>query len=254
MTLAAHTVRYRVGATDILASTDLEFAAGELVAVVGPNGAGKTTLLHVLAGDLHPTSGSMTYDGDALEEMPALELALRRAVLAQGGPQDIPFPVGAVVALGRSPYRRAEANSAQSDLVATEAAMDAVGIGHLADRLFATLSAGERALASLARVLAQESPVLLLDEPTAALDIAVEERIMAMLRERAAERIVITVLHDLNLAARYADRAILLADGAVAADGRPEEVFTPASLSEVYQHPIEVVPHPLREGLLILVV
>jgi iron complex transport system ATP-binding protein len=254
MNLTAHGVSYRVGGAEILASTELAFVAGELVAVVGPNGAGKTTLLHVLAGDLHPATGSVTHDGDALQEMPALELALRRAVLAQGGPQDIPFPVAAVVALGRSPHRRAEANSARADRAATEAAMDAVGVGHLADRVFATLSAGERALASLARVLAQVSPVLLLDEPTAALDIAVEERVMAMLRERAAERIVITVLHDLNLAARYADRAILLADGAVAADGLPEEVFTPARLSEVYRHPIEVVPHPLRKGLLILVV
>jgi iron complex transport system ATP-binding protein len=132
--------------------------------------------------------------------------------------------------------------------------MEDVGIGNLATRIFGTLSGGERSLASLARVLAQGSRVLLLDEPTGALDVAIEERTMAMIRERSrADHIVVAVIHDLNLAAKYADRTVLLSRGAVVADGTPREVLTSDLLTEVYRHPMEVVPHPLREGPLILV-
>jgi iron complex transport system ATP-binding protein len=254
VTLAAHEISYRVGEAEILQRVDLEFTPRELVAVVGPNGAGKTTLLQILGGEIVPTTGEVTIDGEALGDMPVLELARHRAMLTQDGPVDIPFPVAGVVALGRAPHRRTEGNSAGADAAVVAKTMEDVGIGNLAARMFGTLSGGERSLASLARVLAQWSPVLLLDEPTVALDVAIEERTMAMIRDRSrADQIVVAVIHDLNLAAKYADRTVLLSRGTVVADGTPGEVLTSDLLTEVYRHPMEVVPHPLREGPLILV-
>lgn len=254
MTLAAHGISYRVGTTEILHPLDLEFVPGELVAVVGPNGAGKTTLLQLLGGEMRPTSGSVSLDGTPLGDMDTLELARIRAILAQDGPADIPFPVGAVVALGRTPHRRTPGNSASADAAAVDRVMSEVGIHYLADRIFGTLSGGERSLVSLARVLAQNSPVLLLDEPTDALDVAIEERTMELIQQQSRDdRIVVSILHDLNLAAKYSDRTILLSRGVVVADGPAVEVLTSDLLTEVYRHPMKVVPHPLRDGPLILV-
>ena len=252
--LAAHGVSYRVGRTAILHPLDLELTPGQLVAVVGPNGAGKTTLLNLLGGEMPPSTGSVTIDGTPIRDLAALELARLRALLAQDGPSDIPFPVAAVVSLGRTPHRRVAGNSASRDAAVVADTMEEMGISHIADRLFATLSSGERSLVSLARVLAQESPILLLDEPTGALDVAIEERTMDRIRSRSNDdRIVVSVLHDLNVAAKYADRSIVVSRGEIVADGAPEEVLTSELLSEVYRHPMRVVPHPLRPGPLILV-
>ena len=254
MTLDARGITYRVGKTEILHPLDLDFMPGELVAVVGPNGAGKTTLLQLLGAEMPPTAGSVSLNGTPLGDVATLELARIRAFLAQDGPADIPFPVLAVVALGRTPHRRTEGNSANADMAVVRRVMMEVGIHHLAHRIFSTLSGGERSLASLARVLAQESPVLLLDEPTDALDVAIEERTMELIRRQSRDgRIVISVLHDLNLAAKYSDRTVVLSQGTVVADGSPAEVLTSDLLTEVYRHPMTVVPHPLRVGPLILV-
>ena len=252
--LAAREVSYTAGGVTILQPTSVEFVPGRLTAVVGPNGAGKTTLIRLLAGDLAPATGAVTIDGTPLRDHGDLELARLRALLAQGGPTDIPFTAATVVALGRTPHRRTEGNSADHDSAVVRRTMDHVGIAHLAARLFPTLSGGERSLVSLARVLAQETPILLLDEPTGALDLAVEERTMAGIRERWRDgRIVVVVLHDLNVAARYADRIVVISQGRVVADGAPGEVLTSKMLTEVYRHPMRVVAHPLRPGPLVLV-
>ncbi|HSM01564.1 MAG TPA: heme ABC transporter ATP-binding protein [Acidimicrobiia bacterium] len=252
--LAARDISYRVGRTTVLSEVAFDVESGELVAIVGPNGAGKTTLLRILGGDLEPTTGTVAIDENDVAGLHEQELALMRALLDQSGVADIPFPVETVVALGRTPHRRVAGNTAARDAEVVRRTMDDVGIGHLEQRVFATLSGGERALTSLARVLAQESPVLLLDEPTGALDVAVEERTMRLMRERATGGVmVVCVLHDLNLAARYADRVILVGAGEVISDGPPTSVLTPDALSAVYRHPMRVVPHPFRDGLLVLV-
>jgi iron complex transport system ATP-binding protein len=132
--------------------------------------------------------------------------------------------------------------------------MAAAGVDHLADRRFVTLSSGERALVSIARVLAQDTPIVLLDEPTAALDVRFAERVMRVFAAQARQgRVVVVAMHDLNAAARHVDRCVLMSSGAVVADGQPREVLTSRTLTDVYEHPMTVVSDPINGGPLIVV-
>ncbi|WP_432968639.1 heme ABC transporter ATP-binding protein [Dactylosporangium sp. CA-233914] len=238
----------RLGARPVLDGVDVRLCAGEVLALVGPNGAGKSTLLSVLAGDLTPERGEVGLDGRPLREWTAIELGLRRAVLPQHHLLSFPFPVADVVAMGRAPWSGIEPDG---DIVA--ASMAATGVAHLAARSFLSLSGGERARVALARVLAQRTGVLLLDEPTAALDLHHQELVLRIAKERAAEGdAILVVLHDLGLAAAHADRVMVLADGRAVAAGPPAEVFTPQLLSDVYRHEIEVLPHPRTGAPLVL--
>ncbi|MEV6951234.1 heme ABC transporter ATP-binding protein [Streptomyces sp. NPDC051183] len=233
----------RLGEREVLAGIDLTARAGEVLALVGPNGAGKSTLLAALAADLPATSGVVRIDGRPVGDWSAPELALRRSVLPQSAELSFPFPVGDVVRMGRAPW--AGTPYAEADEEAVAAAMAATEVTAFADRPFSALSGGERARVALARVLAQRAPLLLLDEPTAALDLRHQELVLRICRERAAAGdAVVVVLHDLGLAAAYADRAAVLHEGRVAADGLPSEVFDGDLLSLVYRQPVEVFPHP----------
>jgi iron complex transport system ATP-binding protein len=245
--LAAEAVELTVGKRRILDGVTLAAGGGEIVALVGPNGAGKSSLLRVLAGDASPTAGRVLIDGRPIGDYRSRELARRRAVLPQQTVLPFAFTVREVVEMGRF-ARRGEDDPAAIDraLTATEAV-------HLADQVFSTLSLGEQARVSLARVLAQEAPILLLDEPTAALDLRHQGIVMALARRMAHDGgISVVVLHDLNLAATWADRIVLIAEGALVADGRPAEVLTGDLLSRVYACPVAVVPHPVHGGPLIL--
>ncbi len=234
---------------DILADVDLEVAAGEVVVLVGPNGAGKSTLLGVLSGDVTPSSGHVELDDQPVARRSARDLARLRAVQLQKQGLAFGFRVREVVAMGRSPWRRTEAED-RDEVVVTDSLARA-DVTHLAARLFPTLSGGEQARTSFARLLAQETPLMLLDEPTAALDIRHQEQLLGEAR-RAAEAgaAVVVVLHDLSLAAAYADRVCVLAEGRVRADGPPAEVLTGELLTEVYGHPVDVVVH---DGQLVVV-
>ncbi|MFJ8884306.1 heme ABC transporter ATP-binding protein [Streptomyces sp. NPDC102402] len=241
----------RLGGRRVLDSVELTVRAGEVLALVGPNGAGKSTLLAALAADLPVDDGGIRVDGRPVTAWSAAELALRRAVLPQSASLAFPFPVEDVVRMGRAPW----AGTAREDEVeeAVAAAMAATEVAGFADRPFSALSGGERARVALARVLAQRAPLLLLDEPTAALDLRHQELVLRICRERAAAGdAVVVVLHDLGLAAAYADRAVVLHGGRVAAAGPPAEVFTDALLGEVYRQPVEVFPHP-RTGVPLVV-
>ncbi|MDX5574552.1 MULTISPECIES: heme ABC transporter ATP-binding protein [Streptomyces] len=241
----------RLGQRQVLDSVDLTAHAGEVVALVGPNGAGKSTLLAALAADLAPGSGEVRIDGRPADAWSAPELALRRSVLPQSAALSFPFPVEDVVRMGRAPWAGTERED--EDDAAVAAAMAATEVTRFAGRPFSALSGGEKARVALARVLAQRAPLMLLDEPTAALDLRHQELVLRICRERAAAGdAVVVVLHDLGLAAAYADRAAVLHDGRVAELGAPDEVFTGKLLGEVYRQPVEVFPHP-RTGTPLIV-
>ncbi|WP_328776618.1 heme ABC transporter ATP-binding protein [Streptomyces goshikiensis] len=239
----ASDLHVRLGQREVLAGIELTARAGEVLALVGPNGAGKSTLLGALAADLPAASGVVRIDGRPVGDWSAPELALRRSVLPQSAALAFAFPVEDVVRMGRAPW--AGTPYAESDGAAVAAAMAATEVTGFAERPFSALSGGERARVALARVLAQGAPLLLLDEPTAALDLRHQELVLRICRERAAAGdAVVVVLHDLGLAAAYADRAAVLHDGRIAADGPPAEVFEDGLLSRVYRQPVEVLPHP----------
>ncbi|MCC7362972.1 MAG: heme ABC transporter ATP-binding protein [Dehalococcoidia bacterium] len=239
----ARGIRVELGGNLILDGVDLAARAGELVALVGPNGAGKSTLFAVIAGDLHPQAGSVRICGEPLTSWTAVELAMRRAVLPQQVSVSFPFLVHDVVRMGCAPWAGTPEEDRDDDVVA--GALHASDVAHLAMRHFTSLSGGERARAAFARVLAQRSQLVLLDEPTAALDIHHQEMVLQLARSRAESGdAVVVVLHDLGAAAAYADRIILLSQGTVVADGAPGDVLTTPLLSSVYHHRVEVIPHP----------
>lgn len=247
----AREVSVTLGGRRVLDRVDLAIHRGEVVALLGPNGAGKSTLVSVLAGDIAPGHGGVELHGRPLRQWRPLDQARRRAVLPQQHTLSFPFRVDEVVRMGRAPWT-GTADDRDDDRIVAEA-LAAVDATHLADRSFSALSGGERARVALARVLAQCCPLLLLDEPTAALDLHHQELVLRLARERAAAGDgVAVVLHDLALAAAYADRTVILADGRVVADGPPAEVFTSDLLSRTWRHPIEVFPHPRTGALLVL--
>jgi iron complex transport system ATP-binding protein len=235
----------------VLRDVSLTLSAGEVVAVVGPNGAGKSTLVSVLSGDLSVGSGMVSVGGRPVGRWRPGELALWRSVLPQHTTVAFPFTVEQVVTMGRAPW--AGTARADEDETAVAAAMAETEVTEFAGRTYSTLSGGERARAALARVLAQRTPVLLLDEPTAALDLRHQDLVLSVAVARAAAGAgVLAVLHDLNLAAAYADRVAVVADGRLRACGSPESVLTSELLSEVYQREVEVLAHPRSGAPLVL--
>lgn len=247
----AEALRVLLGGRPVLDGVDVLVRAGEVLALVGPNGAGKSTLLGALAADVPAAEGVVRVHGRPVSAWSAPELALRRAVLPQSASLSFPFPVEEVVRMGRAPW--AGGDEADEDDAVVADAMSRTEVTGFAGRPFSALSGGERARVALARVLAQRAPLLLLDEPTAALDLRHQELVLRLCRERArAGDAVVVVLHDLALAAAYADRVAVLRAGRVAADGPPAEVFAEELLSEVYDQPVEVLPHPRTGALLVL--
>jgi len=247
----ARQVRVTLGGTQVLDGVDLVARAGEIVALVGPNGAGKSTLLAALTGDIDPESGAVSVDDRPISTWSHTDLALRRAVLPQQVTVTFPFTVTDVVQMGRAPWARTPAS--ELDDIAVRAALAEADIVALADRHVPSLSGGERARVALARVLAQSTQLLLLDEPTAALDVHHQELVLSVVRRRVADGDgAVVVLHDLGLAAAHADRIAVLANGRIIADGPPEAVLTADLLTAVYQHPIDVIRHPESGALLVL--
>lgn len=234
---------YRAGRIRIVDAVSMDVRYGEVLALVGPNGAGKSTVLGLLSGDISPTEGTVALDGRPLHEWDAKELARVRAVLLQANQVAFSFTAQQVIEMGRAPWMGTE--RADDDAAAIADAVAVTDVAHLTDRMFPTLSGGEKARVSLARVLAQETRIVLLDEPTAALDLRHQEEVLRISRRLAAAgKAVIVVLHDLSLAAAYADEIAILADGALAARGTPEEVLTAERIETVYGTPVRVMPDP----------
>ena len=259
MSLTAQAISVRIGSAVLVDDVSIEVHPGEVVAVAGPNGAGKSTLVAVLAGDRLPAAGSVVLAGRALEAWPRGDLARRRTVMRPGGDVAFPFTTEEVALLGRLPWHGGEPSDA--DRAVVRALLAAADVAHLADHPFASLSTGERQRVQLARAIAQiadiephppdgamiEERYLLLDEPTSSLDPAHQHAAMRLLREQARAGCgVLAVLHDLDLAAAYADRLVLMAAGRVAAAGSTAEVLRADVLEAVFGIPMLVIPHPRR--------
>lgn len=236
------------GGRPILRDVTIELPVGSLVAVIGPNGAGKSTLLRTLAGDLHPVRGEVTMAGRPLAAWTLRERAQRRAVLPQESALAFPFSCLEVALMGRTPHRDGAHEQLDDQLIA-RAALDLVGLGGRLQDSYHTLSGGQRQLVHLARILAQiwepaadGQRYLLLDEPTASLDLHYQHLVLSRARWLARQKTaVLAVLHDVNLAAQYADQLVLLKDGAVVACGPPAQVLRPALIREVFGIAVTVI-------------
>jgi len=231
-------VRVSFAYGDRLAIDDVSLAvrAGELLGVLGPNGSGKSTLLRLMAGGLSPARGEVRLDGRSLGSYRRTEVARRIAATAQENAIEFPFTVAEVVLMGRAPHLGGALFESREDVQVARAAMERCGVVELAGRLIHELSGGERQRVILARAVAQQTPVLVLDEPAAFLDIRHQVEIYDLLRDLQAEgRTIVTVLHDLNLAALYCDRVALLQAGRLIAAGAPEAVITHATITRVYE-------------------
>lgn len=250
--LSARQVGYAVNGKHLVEAVDLEVNRGEIVVLVGPNGAGKSTLLRLMSGDLQPTTGEVSIGDRRLSDYRLSELALLRAVMPQQSLLQFAFTAQDVVMMGRSPRHRRHHDGDRDDEI-VEAAMQRSETIHLAERIYPTLSGGEQGRVTLARVLAQETPILLLDEPTAALDIRHQQLVMDVARRLASEgAAILAVLHDLNLAAMYANRIALLSRGRMMACGDPWSVLTESTLSSVFDYPVSVTAHPRSDCPLVL--
>ncbi|HOG45669.1 MAG TPA: heme ABC transporter ATP-binding protein [Anaerolineae bacterium] len=230
----------------VLHKVSLDLAPGRLLGVIGPNGAGKSTLVRLLSGLLTPQSGEVVLDGRPIGAWKPRELARRLAVVPQSPTLPETFSAGEVVLLGRSPYLGLLGNESAHDWKVARQAMERTETLHLAPRLIGTLSGGERQRVVVARALAQEAPILLLDEPTTHLDVNHQLGLIVLVRHlvQSANLAALIILHDLNLASVYCDEVVLLAGGEAVAHGAPQEVLTHDRIASAYKADVLVMAHP----------
>ncbi|RMG78463.1 MAG: heme ABC transporter ATP-binding protein, partial [Chloroflexi bacterium] len=256
MSLYAEQLTVEVNGHTLLDSVSLMLEAGRIVAVIGPNGAGKSTLLRALSGELPPSRGKVYIDGRPLNAWKRRELARIRAVLPQNSSLSFGFTAQEVVLMGRTPHLRG--GERPVDYSIGEQAMQLTATAHLAHRAYTTLSGGERQRVQLARVLAQiwegEAPrYLLLDEPTNNLDLSHQHGTLSIARQFTKRGVgVLAVLHDLNLAAQYADTVLILKEGRSLARGTPQTVLTPELIQLTFNLPVMVQSHPCYNCPLII--
>jgi len=241
-------INLRIGRKQLLRSVSLRVQPGEVLAVLGPNGAGKSSLLKVMSGEYDNYGGELRLNQQYYQEWKMEQIAHMVAVLPQQSQLVFPFTVREVVALGRIPHSTGRVKDAEI----VQLALERVDAAHLVDALYPSLSGGEKQRVQLARVLTQiweETPLghryLLLDEPTSALDVSHQHHTLKRVRDLAYEGVgVLAVLHDLNLAAQYADRIVIMDKGEIATEGSVEEVLTPQKIRPVFNIDVEIMAHP----------
>jgi len=250
----AEDIHFSYGKRVVLQGLELSVGKGEMLGLVGPNGSGKTTLLRIISAVCKPQRGQVYLAGQPL-------CALRprdRARLVATVPQNPAVPPGftalEVVLMGRNPHLSLLQWEGPKDFKISRRVMELTETWEFRNRLLSSLSGGERQRVFMARALAQETPLLLLDEPTANLDVGYQTAIMDMVERirQEAQVTVITAIHDLTLAARYCDRLVMLREGKIAAQGLPREVLTPESIEKVYNTRVCVVPHPVHGTIVVL--
>lgn len=242
--LEVNNLSYRYG--QFLAVREITFTVkkGEFLGIIGPNGSGKTTLLRAIDGIIQPAEGTIRLDGRNILQMDRKEIARRIAVVPEETKVVFDFTVEEIVLMGRAPWLGRFQLEGQRDLEIAEHSMKATDIVHLRDRHINQLSGGEKQRVIITRALAQQTPVLLLDEPTSHLDINHQIEIFRLLKnfQKKKNLTVLCVLHDINLAALYCDRLILLKEGGIFTQGEPAEVVTSRNIKEVYQAEVLVQP------------
>ena len=240
--------------TDIVHDLDVAIPDGEITVIVGANACGKSTLLRGLARLLKPRGGSVLLDGQAIQRLPTREVATRLGLLPQQPVAPGGITVAELVARGRHPHQRWFRQWSTDDEAAVARALAATGVEDLASRAVDELSGGQRQRVWIALALAQGTPLLLLDEPTTYLDIAHQVEVLDLLARLNEDegRTIVLVLHDLNLACRYADRLVAMRAGRIAAEGPPAEVVTPELVAEVFDLACQVIPDPLTGTPLVL--
>lgn len=251
---ALEQVSFAYGAIPAVRDLSLSVARGELHGLLGPNGSGKSTVVRLLSGVLTPQQGQVRVAGHPLPSLRRETLAQQVAVVPQDTHIDLPFSVFEIVLMGRAPHRQGFGFETAADLACAQRAMALTDVQELAHRAIHELSGGERQRVILARALAQTPQLLLLDEPTAFLDIKHQVAVYDLVRHLSLEEglTVVSILHDLNLAALYCDRVTLLKDGHVFASGTPTEVLTGEHIEAVYETPVAISRHTLTGKVHIL--
>ncbi len=251
--LECRDLAFAYGDRPVLDGVTLSLARGELVALVGPNGAGKSTLLHVLLGLRHVERGGVFSSGEPLSSLSRREVARRIAFVPQETRNDFDFTVRELVAMGRMPHLGRFEPERRTDVEAIERALELTETRRFSDRTLSELSGGERQRVHIARAIAQETDVLLLDEPTANLDVAHQLEVMSLIRRlvRAGKAAAIA-LHDLSLAARFGDRIVVLGEGRLVADGNPADVITEPMLERYFRIRARIERDPVDGGVLVV--
>ena len=250
--IRADELGFRVEAKALLERVRLHADQGQLVGLIGPNGAGKSTLLRAIAGVLRPQEGAVWLEGEELDSMPAKDVAARMALVPQIAPYTHGFTARELVLMGRYPHLgRFEIEGAADEAIAREA-MELTETEEFAERTLDTLSGGERQRVFVSRALAQQPRVLLLDEPTANLDVLHKLRVLDLVRRLVDEGLTaVAAIHDLGMAARYCDRLVLLSEGRVLADGTPAEVLAPDIIEAAFGVRSAVYPDPVTGSLVV---
>ena len=243
--LQASHLCWQAAAAHILRDVSLHVAQGELVGLLGPNGSGKSTLLRMIYRILKPASGSVQVSGSDVWRSSARDNARAMAVLAQENTSEFELLVRDVVLMGRTPHQSPFARDSAEDFHIVAQALERVDAKYLSERMFSTLSGGEKQRVLMARALAQQAPLLVLDEPTNHLDVRHQFELMNLIRSLGLT--ALAALHELPLAAHYCDRLYLLKDGVLVAEGTPSEVLTPEIIADVYGVRALVRPSP-RSG------
>jgi iron complex transport system ATP-binding protein len=256
MSFTLHDISLAMGNKTLVSNINLSVNPKEVLAILGPNGAGKSTVFKVMAGEYRHYQGGMTLNGATFGEVSPNQRAQMIGVLPQASSLDFAFNVYEVVLLGRLPHSTGKVR----DREIVYAAMEKADVAHLAQALYTSLSGGEKQRVQLARVLCQiwepsvfGSRYLLLDEPTSALDLSHQHHTLALARALAGEGVgVLSILHDLNLAAQYADKILLLGQGKVVNQGSVKEILTQQQISSLYNIDVSVIPHPKHDHPLIV--